>query len=304
MKILLLGGTGFVGSRLCTRLVDAGHQVVVWANNYPSVRNPAVEYVSDALDNAPLLQSILPDCSHIFHLASATTPGSSRLQPSIEIIQNVLPMAHLLTVVQKFPHVHFVFVSSGGALYGDQGKSLLQEQDSLAPISYYGAGKAASETFLRAYHEQTGNGVTILRPSNLYGPQQRPKEQFGIIPTLFDCVSKERTFQIWGNGDAIRDYLFVEDFVDLCQLTIPWSQNRNKFSVFNIGAGRGHSINELCDYVRNVTKRTLNLEYLPFRGVDVARVVLDSSAACSAFDWKASTSLEDGLQKTWRWFTS
>ena len=302
-KILLLGGTGFVGSRLCQRLVETGSRVVVWAHSFPPVRDPAVEYVTDSLDNVNLLESLLPDCSHVFHLASATTPGSSRLEPGVEVVNNTLPLVRLLGVMQRFADIHFHFVSSGGAIYGDHPKSMVQERDPLEPISYYGAGKVAAEAFLHAYHKQTGNGVTILRPSNLYGPGQRPKAHFGIIPTLFDCVKSGKTFEIWGDGEVVRDYLFIDDFVELCQRTISWDSNRRTLSVFNAGSGKGHSINQLCESVQTVTNQALKTEYRPSRGVDVSRIVLDSSAALRVFDWKASTNLEDGLTRTWIWLT-
>jgi UDP-glucose 4-epimerase len=301
-RILLLGGTGFVGSRLCLRLVETGSRVVVWGHNFPPIRDPAVEYVTDSLDNTNILNSLLPDCSHVFHLASATTPGSSRLEPSVEVVHNMLPMARLLAAMQRFPDVHFIFVSSGGAIYGDQPKRMVHERDPLAPISYYGAGKVAAEAFLHAYHKQTGNGVTIFRPSNLYGPGQRPKAHFGIIPTLLECVKSGNTFQIWGDGEIIRDYLFIEDFVELCRRTIPWASDQRALSVFNVGAGKGHSVNQLCDCIRKITNQTLKTAYQPSRGIDVAQIVLDSSAARSTFDWTVSTDLEDGLKRTWNWF--
>jgi len=298
-KILLLGGTGFVGSRLCDRLVETGSRVIVWGHNFPPIRDPAVEYVTGSLDNVNLLGSLLPECSHVFHLASATTPGSSRLEPGIEVVNNTLPMVRLLAVMQEFPDIHLIFASSGGAIYGSPSKGMVQEQDPLEPISYYGAGKVAAEAFLNAYHKQTGNGVTILRPSNLYGPGQRPKAHFGIIPTLFDCVMTGKTFEIWGDGEVIRDYLFIEDFVELCRRTISRASDHRVLSVFNAGSGKGYSINQLCDSVRKITDQTLKTAYRPSRGIDVSRIVLDSCAAQRAFDWEASTSLEDGLARTW-----
>lgn len=301
MRILLLGGTGFIGSNLGARLVEADYAVTVICREQPSAPNPAIEYLVGGLESPELLNQLLPSCSHVFHLASATTPGSSRLASAMEVNGNLVPLTQLLDSLQQVPHVHLVFVSSGGAIYGDQAPAMADEQTPTSPISYYGAGKAAIEVFLRAYQAQTDHGVTVLRPSNLFGPGQLATANFGIVPTLFDCVLNQRPFELWGDGETVRDYLYVGDFADLCVRSIDWSSDRKVFTVFNAGCGTGHTINELCAEIGSISGFPVDVVRQPPRSVDVQRIVLDSSAVRSAVGWEPRTSLRRGLQLTWDW---
>lgn len=304
MKILLLGGAGFIGSNLAAALVEAGHEVGVLSRAKPTNPVPAIDYFVDGLEHPRVLDELLPAYSHVFHLASATTPGSSRLAPGNEMAGNLAPLACLIESLQRAAHVHLVFVSSGGAVYGNQSARRVAEPTLVSPISYYGAGKVAAEAFLRAYHAQTDHGVTVLRPSNLYGPGQRAKASFGIVPTLFECAHRRRPFELWGDGEIVRDYLYVGDFVGLCVRSIAWSAGRREYAIFNVGSGEGHSINELCDEVGAISGTRVEVIRRPPRGVDVRRIVLDPTAARQAMDWQPDTPLRQGLQLTWNWFNN
>ena len=304
MKVLLLGGTGFVGSHLCSALVAAGHEVAVISNSQPVAPIDSVEYFGQGLESPGLLKKLLPSCSHVIHLASATTPGTSHLAPRREVLGNIQPLAHLLENLQTTPDVHLVFVSTGGAIYGDQLVEMADERTSISPISYYGAAKAASEHFLRAYQAQTGHAVTVLRPSNIYGPRQSVRAGFGIVPTLFDCVRRKIPLELWGDGEAVRDYLYVGDFVDFCLRYIPRGEAGGKFSTFNVGSETGISINELREKVSSISGETIEVVRHPPRGVDVKRIVLDSSAARQISGWAPRTTLDEGLEHTWQWVQS
>jgi UDP-glucose 4-epimerase len=304
MKILLLGGTGFVGSHLCSSLVAAGHEVVVVSDARVVRPIPEIEYFTAGIETPHLLEDLLPNCSHVFHLASATTPGTSRLAPDKEVLGNLAPLAYLLQRMQAAPHAQLVFMSSGGAIYGNQASDSVSENSAVLPISYYGAAKSAIESFLHAYHAQTGHGVTVFRPSNLYGPGQAVRAGFGIVPTLFDCARGKKPLELWGNGEAVRDYLYIGDFIELCLATLDWSKDRREFRVFNAGSDRGYSINDLHDRVSSISGVNIELVRHPPRGVDVERIVLDSSAARQAIGWRARTSLDQGLGLTWDWIVS
>lgn len=304
MRILILGGTGFIGSNLCAKLVYAGYDVVVISNGEPVEPVDSIEYFTKGMEQPGLLDQLLPSCSHVIHLASATTPGTSHLAPGRELGGNIVPLAHLLECLQRAANTHLIFVSSGGAIYGDQPVDAANEDTPISPVSYYGAGKAAVEVFLRAYQAQTGHGVTVLRPSNLYGPGQGLRIGFGIVPTLFNCVRSQRPFEIWGDGETVRDYLYVSDFVGLCLCSIPWSVDRTEFSIFNVGSDTGYSINELLDEIGMINGNPIEVIRHPPRGVDVKRIVLDSSAARQLLGWKSRTTLRKGLELTWDWINS
>lgn len=302
--ILLLGGTGFVGRALAASFVKNGFTKIysIAKNRYQWKRLTEVQAYESSLDNHILLKKILPNCRIVFHLASDTTPGWSALKPSVEADSNLLPTLRFLEVLQDYPRTLLIYVSSGGAIYGNSEQDPITEDMPLSPLSYYGAGKAALEKFILAFCRQTNGNAMILRPSNIYGPGQPYKSGFGVIPTLFHHLITEQPLQIWGDGKAVRDYVFINDFVRLNVNLVKSRAMTVKIPIYNVGSGRGYTINELCDLVENVSGRKLIREYRPARVIDVKRVILNSSQIEQDFDWKASTNLRIGLERTWEWF--
>jgi UDP-glucose 4-epimerase len=249
------------------------------------------------------MRSLLEGFDVLFHLAADSTPGSTRLKPELEGTANLQPSLALLSVLQGLPELRLVFVSSGGAVYrAGENMQPSTEESPLSPCSYYGAGKLALELFIEAYHQQTGNAAIILRPSNLYGPGQYAKRQFGIVPTLLTAARDGSPFTIWGDGSARRDFLYIDDFLDLCDRTITPDRDREPLAVFNAGFGEGVSILELCDLVEQVTRRPLHREFAPQRGIDMPVARLNTEKARIALGWSAQTRLEHGLERTWQWF--
>lgn len=296
--ILIVGAGGFVGTALTNRLLADGHIVYRIQKNVDESAGSAHVYVGD-LSDAEALRSILVDCDTIFYLASSTTPGSSIKSPSLESERNLLPLLRLLEILPEFPHIQLVFVSSGGTLYGNPEANRASEADALSPLSYHGAGKLASEIFLKTFNTLTGQGVTVLRPSNLYGPGQTMRHGFGLIRTMLECVRQGKPIDVWGDGEAIRDFLFIDDMVDACCHVLKY--NADQWRVFNIGGGVGHSINQIKSLVEAVAGAGISVHYHPPRQGDVRRIVLDCSRIHSEFGWHAVTSLNEGIERTWRW---
>jgi len=301
-KILLIGGAGFIGSHLKNRLLDHGYEVAILCREMPDIQDADVEYLVFPLDDMAALAEVLPQCSHVIHLASATTPGISVQEPSTEVINNILPTFRFLEVLQQYQHIHLIFISSGGAIYGDTGEEFVSESTALQPLSYYGASKVSIETFLHAFQQQTTNQITILRPSNIYGPNQPLKLLFGIVPTIFNRLINDSVLEIWGDGEIIRDYLYIDDFIALCLSVLQATDDLKGYRVFNAGSGHGYTINQICGFVESIAGKTINRTYAESRRVDVKRIVLDSGYAELEFHWKASTSIEQGLRNTWDYY--
>lgn len=301
MKILALGATGFLGNLVTHRLAREGHQIACLVRD-TDIANPNAnfEYVQATLDDAQVIAEYARDADFLLHFAWDTTPGSSKGQPTVETVNNLLPTFRLIEQLHALSRCQFVFISSAGAVYDEQNVERAVESSPLNPKSYYGAGKLAAEMFLRAFSAQTSNPVVIVRPSNVYGPGQRAKRQFAIVPTLMRAISEGSAFKVWGNGEARRDYLYAEDFADFfVALT---ERNWQGVSTFNLASQRLCSVNELCALLEKVSGRRLSLEYVPERGVDLRGLEIDSSAARQGLGWQATTKLEEGLVKTWEWF--
>ena len=301
--ILVLGASGFVGQRLVQALSCAGHGVIAFARRTPAPAYPAnVEAVTASLDNSTLIESLLPTCKAVFHVASDSTPGTTASQPDLEAGLNLLPTLRFLESLQKFPNVPLIYLSSGGAVYQPIESGGLTETSLVEPPSYYGAGKIAIENFINAFTCQHHGRALILRPSNFYGPGQHFRRGFGLVPTLFRHVVDKTPLNIWGDGEIVRDYLFMDDFLLLCIAIVESNFTSSRFEVCNVGSGNGHSINQVCALVEEITGATLERKYLPVRNVDLTRIVLDSAKAKKLFGWEATTALPDGIAQSWDWF--
>lgn len=301
-NIVVLGGSGFVGRRLSPALAAAGHTVFSVSRSPVIRRAPGVNYIDCNFDNIYQLGDVYQQADYIFHLACDTTPATSSRQSSLEVTANLLPSLRLLEYLEHQCNAVLVYVSSGGTIYGDAGDDACDEHTPASPISYYGAAKASLELFFQAYHLQSGKPVVILRPSNIYGPGQFAKQQFGFVPTLFRAIAEQREFTLMGDGRHVRDFLFVEDFSALCvAIAERPGLVADSCSTYNAGSGSGVELLELIAIAEQVSGEQVRLEYSPSRNVDVRTIVLDSAKARADFSWSPDTDLAAGMQQTWNW---
>jgi UDP-glucose 4-epimerase len=299
--VMVVGATGFAGKSLVTQLSNSGHRVFALSRNayrLPALAN--VEAFAQPMDNSTLLHQLLPHCKIVIHLASDSTPGSTSTQPALEAGANLLPTLRMLEVMQSYPQIPLIYTSSGGATYVST-DSARSETSSLAPLSYYGAGKVAIERFLHAYTHQFRGRVVVLRPSNLYGPGQAFKRGFGIVPTAFHHLLAGSPMEIWGDGKIVRDYLYVDDFTRLCAALIEREFAPGSFAVYNAGSGVGASINAICALAEEVSGMKLTRQFRHGRAVDSPSIVLDCEKARRELGWNASVSIESGMKYTWDW---
>lgn len=281
---------------MATRLAGSGPPLYALARRtgaaLPEARHAVV------LEDAADLQSVLSRCVTVLHVASATTPSSSAGQPMLELAENVAPALRLLEALQPHPEIHLIYVSTGGALYGDIGSRDATESDAVAPRSFHGAGKAAIESFLAAEAAQSGRPLTILRPSNLYGPGQPLRAGFGVIRTMLEHLRKGTVLPVFGDGETVRDYLYIDDMVEACVRFIALGADRG---IYNVGTGVGHSLNELRAIVERVCGRTLRVTHVGAREVDIRHAVLDAARLRQRLGWGPSTALQSGIRSTWDW---
>jgi UDP-glucose 4-epimerase len=278
-SVLLLGGTGFIGTALAKRLTQEKTSVHIFGR----------------LD-VERLEQVLPQCGTVIHLASATTPGSSASQPDLEL-GNLALTLRLLALLKQQPQTHLIFFSSGGTIYGNPDRLPVTEDSPIAPLSNHGASKASQEAFCRAARAQ-GSAVTILRPSNVYGPGQMMRQGFGLIRTMLEHVRVGTLLEVWGDGENIRDFIYIDDIVEVGMRLIKLPQDSGSY---NIGSGIGFSINQVKEIVETSCGKKLRTIYRPGRGIDVRSVVLDNSRLNARLGWQPSVGLADGVARTWEW---
>lgn len=300
-KVLLLGGAGFMGRALAARLCERGHDVHVLVRGTTLDVPDGVSVHGGGMENIELLRHLLPQFRTVVHLASATTPSLSSRTPSLEANLNIAPTLGMLEELQRYPQIRLIYISSGGAVYGNPAQDMVPESAELRPLSYYGAGKVAIEVFLQCFQHLAGNPVTILRPSNLYGPGQPRYQGFGVVRTMLQHVLDRSTMAIWGDGSVVRDFIYIDDMVSAIECVLA---DTDASGMFNVGAGVGHSLNDLKKLIEDVCGENLSMRYEPSRSIDVGRIVLDSADMKKRFNWTPGTSLSEGIAKTWEWLCS
>lgn len=277
--VLLLGGAGFIGSALAKRLMQEKRPVHIVGRH-----------------DTERLERVLPQCGTVIHLASATTPGSSASHPHLELANLALTL-RLLELLQTQPQTHLIFFSSGGTVYGNPDRLPVAEDAPIAPLSNHGAGKASQEAFCQAFRAQ-GHAVSILRPSNAYGPGQTIKSGFGLVRTMLEHVRVGTTMEIWGNGENIRDFIYIDDVVDAAMRLIRLPQDSG---TYNLGSGLGYSINQVRGIVEEITGTELKVSLRPARGADVRAVVLNIERIFQELSWTPKVELREGVDLTWAW---
>ena len=297
--IFLLGAGGFIGRHLAKRFANTGVPVIAATRSATHFEHAGIRNVVAAWDDQAHFAQWLPQCSAIVHAASSSTPGSSAAQPQLD--GNLRTTLAMIEALQDTPACRLLFLSSGGTLYGDR-DAPAREDDPLRPRSYHGAGKAAAEHFVHAWAMQYGGTAVMLRPSNLYGPGQPTRRGFGIIPTALGCALHGRPLTIF-DGTTVRDYLYVDDFLALCSRALeqPLAPGAH---VFNAASGTGVSLDSLIDHIDAITGRVIERHHDSARRVDIHSITADTTAARTTFDWSPAITLDQGLRRTWQWFST
>ncbi|WP_394003915.1 NAD-dependent epimerase/dehydratase family protein [Luteimonas sp. WGS1318] len=298
-RIFVMGAGGFIGRALSDSLASSGFRVLAATRQPTPFVRAGVENIVSPFSECGHFAPWLGRCNAVVHAASLTTPSSSAAHPQLD--GNLRSTLALIEALQDFPSKRLLYLSSGGALYEER-LGLVEETTPLRPRSYHGAGKAAAEHFIQAWSAQYGGAATILRPSNVYGPGQHPRPGFGVIPAAFECIRSNRPLQIRGDGESVRDYLYVDDLVSLCRDVLRASPGAGGTELINASSGNGTSLLEMLSHVERATGQGIRKEFLPERSVDMKHVVPDSSLARRRFGWEPRVSLDDGLSAAWRWY--
>ncbi|WP_243370841.1 NAD-dependent epimerase/dehydratase family protein [Geotalea sp. SG265] len=297
MKFLILGGNGFIGSHLVDRLLAAGHKVRVFDKYEEHYRKPiaGVDYRFGDFGNRGLLADALVGVNTVFHLISTTLPKTSNDDPAFDIQSNVVETIFLLEqcIVRN---IKVIFVSSGGTVYGKPLTLPIAENSPTDPECSYGITKLMIEKYLALFKLLHNLDYTIVRPSNPYGSRQNPNGIQGAISVFLGKVARNEPIEIWGDGEVVRDYVYIEDLAEgIYRAATKPTESR----IFNLGSGTGYSLNEIVETIRTVTGREVQVEYKPKRTFDVPRIYLDIARARTELDWAPVVSLPAGIAKTW-----
>lgn len=290
MRVLLLGGAGFIGSHLASELSLRGEHVVSVLEpasaSLERIRNLPVHLYRGALSDTQLLESVLvrEDIQAVIHLVSTLVPGCGFTDFEKEFEQVVSPSIQLMEICSK-RHIKLVYFSSGGTVYGERSTlAPFSEEDALAPISHYGWSKQMMEESIRYMHRTQGLRYLILRPSNAYGPGQNLHGRQGLIAVALGKALRKEAVSVWGDGIAVRDYIYIDDLV---KATLSLLGKEAAFDqTFNVGSGVGHSVNDILQILKEVSGMDVPVNYLPARQEDVSHVILSIDKIRETIDFQ------------------
>jgi UDP-glucose 4-epimerase len=302
MKVLVIGGNGFIGSHLIDQLLIEGHDVRVYDISYERYRKPLsnVDYRISTMDNIPDLYEALLGIDIIFHLASSTVPSTSNIDTVSDINKNLIPTLNLLNLMVKLGIKRIVYFSSGGAIYGHANSVPIIEDHPLHPISSYGVIKATVEMYLFLYQRLYNIKPLIIRPSNPFGPRQGHYMAQGVISTFLRKVKLNESLIIFGDGNSKKDYIYINDLISAC-LKLSFS---NEIGTFNVGSGSCYSVNEIIAVIKEKTGKELFTVNSEMQKYDVDHFELDITKLKRVTGNHKFIPLDKGIEMTWNWILS
>lgn len=300
-KVLVVGGSGFLGRHLIEGLLDAGFTVSSLDLIKPNWLDGSVGFYEGCFTTSSLLEEALSDCDIVFHLASTTLPKLSNEDPLFDISTNLLGTVELLNFAVQKRIRKFVFISSGGTVYGAPTSVPVHENHSTNPICSYGIVKLSIEKYLRLYHRLHGLETVSLRVSNPYGEHQRVDKSQGAISVFCHKALKGETIEIWGDGSVVRDFIYVKDVV---QSMLKALESDCAGMEINVGYGSGASIDEVLFTIETSLGHKVDRKYFPARSFDVPEIYLDIGMAKSILDWTPELQLQDGIDLLLKWMKS
>lgn len=292
-RIAILGA-GFIGRNLLASYGGTGHHVrVLDRNPCPADLGNGVQWVQGLFGEADDVRRAIKGVDVVFHLVSSTVPADA-VDENEEIMSNVAQTINLLKLCVQEGVRRIVFISSA-SVYGIKRDLPIGETAATDPISSHGIHKLTIEKYLQLYRYKHGLDCKIMRLSNPYGGGQNVSGRQGIVAIGIGKILSGEPITIMGNGNAIRDFIHIDDVIRACQLLAETSSDE---AVFNIGSGKGMSVNSLFHELQKFTRTALNLRYIEGRKTDISASVLDVRKAKEILGFEAEIPFGIGLQRT------
>ena len=303
MKIIVTGGAGFIGSHVVDDLIDAGHSVLVIDNlstgNSNNLNLKADFENIDITDSriSEVIKSFDPDA--ISHFAAQTSVSVSTNNPVLDADSNIIGSMKVFDAMNNTECRNFIYINTGGALYGDPLYLPLDEAHPIDPISPYGLSKWTAERYF-LMQKKPDQSVKTLRLSNVYGPRQDAFGEAGVISIFSNKMLSGQAVTIFGDGKQTRDFVYVSDVVEAFKQAIKKDES---FSV-NISSGKAASINGLHELLSGIVGNTLPPNYENARDGDLVRSVLSNKLANEMLEWEPRVDLAEGIKRTLSWHST
>ncbi len=295
-EVLVTGAAGYLGRALIDGLLAAGLSVRALARRTETPRDPRLTWVEGDLRDPEFdYDALLAGVRIAYHLAWSNVPYSANLDPVADVMDNVAPTMRLAEGAARVG-ARLVFTSSGGTVYGRLERTQADEDHPTRPISFYGMSKLAAEQYLRLYAELRGLDLTILRIANVYGPGQASGRNFGALATFAERAIRGEEIVIWGDGEVVRDYVYVTDVV---AALVASGNSVVSGRVFNVGSGQGQSLNQILEALAPITP-PLKVRREAARDYDVPTSLLEIGRARDEIGWAPAVEFGEGIARTVR----
>lgn len=303
MKVLVTGGAGFIGSHVVDIYLSNGFEVVIvddLSTGRESNLNPAAKFYKIDI-RSPQLSEVFekerPD--YINHHAAQMNVRRSVADPLFDADVNIRGSINLLENARNYQVKRIVYISTGGAVYGEPEYLPCDENHPINPICQYGASKHTVEHYLYMYQINYGLPYTVIRYPNVFGPRQDPYGEAGVIAIFTGQMLKGEQVVINGDGEQTRDYVYVGDCARANLLALT---SENTDGIFNLGSGKGTSVNQIFEALKDITGYQVPPVYGPAKLGETRFIYLDAAKAAKKLGWTPGVSLEEGLRCTVDYF--
>jgi len=302
MRILVTGGAGFIGSQVADRFLEAGHEVAVFddlSTGFREFVNPKARFFEADLVDAAAVDRCVADFRPelVAHHAAQMDVRKSVSDPVFDARVNVLGSIGLLQACTRHGVRKVNYASTGGALYGEGRQLPATEDHPVNPESPYGASKHTVEHYLYIWKMLHGLDYTVLRYPNVYGPRQNPHGEAGVNAIFIGLMLEGKRPRIFGDGNAVRDYLYVSDVVEANMRAL----DRASGETLNLGTGVGTSVNDIVRELQAILDFREDAIHEAARPGEIQRIYLDASRAKRVLGWEPTVSFHEGLRRTVEW---
>ena len=306
MRVLVTGGAGFLGSHLCDRLLNDGHDVIALDNLFTGSKktiahllsNPSFEFIRHDVVNSILLEVVW-----IFNLACPASPIHYQYNPVKTVKTSVMGALNMLGLAKRVNAR--ILQASTSEIYGDphehpQTEAYWGNVNPIGPRSCYDEGKRVAETLMTDYHRQNNVDIRIARIFNTYGPRMAIGDGRVISNFVVQALRGEK-LTIYGDGEQTRCFCFVDDMIEGLTALMRY-EGPGASEPINIGSGNEQSMNDVVACLGDIMGRRLDVERRPLPENDPVRRRPDTTRAKERLGWHSRVSLEDGLRRTVEYF--
>lgn len=271
-KILVLGGNGFIGRNLCEYMAQKGEMVYSFDMALPETKKEGIKYISGDFFDDYTLEKVIAGMDIVFHAICTLNPGNSNDKCLMGYERDFVQTAKLCYLL-KDTNCRLIFLSSGGTVYGNQDIQPIREDAVPVPINHYGNLKLCIENTIRTFNFQSKRNMLVARISNPYGPGQNYLKGVGFIDAALKRAIHGETIEVWGNGDVVRDYIYIDD---VCRMLYDLVHYHGKYEIFNLSSNTGTSQNDVLDIIKDIIP-DVSIKYAEARSVDAKKIILDNT---------------------------